>query len=97
MKFKPIKLWRELRRHKYKVLATLAIVLFFIVAKFWEKFRFIVGVITAAMGYLSLDRFAVLVGIIGTIVTVGSNVYWDKRKGEAYLKKMREKKGANEK
>ncbi|EPQ4686345.1 HP1 family phage holin [Enterobacter roggenkampii] len=48
--------------------------------RFWEWITYRVGLITAAMATLSLNEWAVLIGIGCTLVTCGVNWYYERRR-----------------
>nr|WP_185937817.1 HP1 family phage holin [Klebsiella pneumoniae] len=48
--------------------------------KFWDWFKYRVGIITAALAVLSLNEWAVIIGILCTVVTCLVNWYYERKK-----------------
>lgn len=67
-----------------RLVMALALALFISVAlgavKFWEWFKYRVGIITAAMAMLPLDKWAVIIGILCTVITCLVNWYYERKK-----------------
>ncbi|KAF1367471.1 HP1 family phage holin [Yokenella regensburgei] len=48
--------------------------------KFWDWIKYRIGIITAAMAVLSLDKWAVIIGIFCTVITCMVNWYYERKK-----------------
>lgn len=48
--------------------------------KFWEWFKYRIGIITAMLAMFSLNEWAVIVGIFCTVITCFVNWYYERKK-----------------
>lgn len=48
--------------------------------KFWDWFKYRIGIITAALAMLSLNEWAVIIGILCTVITCLVNWYYERKK-----------------
>ncbi|WP_376750208.1 phage holin [Atlantibacter hermannii] len=48
--------------------------------RLWEWIVYRIGLITAAMATLSLNEWAVLIGVICTVITCGVNWYYERKR-----------------
>ncbi|HEA1248926.1 HP1 family phage holin [Escherichia coli] len=48
--------------------------------KFWDWFKYRVGIITTALAVLSINEWAVIIGILCTVVTCLVNWYYERKK-----------------
>ncbi|BBR58948.1 HP1 family phage holin [Klebsiella sp. WP4-W18-ESBL-05] len=75
--------FNELLSQKRLIMALgLAVLISFVLGsmRFWEWFKYRVGIITAAMAMLSLDKWAVIIGILCTVITCLVNWYYERKK-----------------
>ncbi|NCB85931.1 MAG: holin [Gammaproteobacteria bacterium] len=49
-------------------------------ARIWEWITYRIGLITAAMGALSLNEWAVVIGVLCTLITCYVNWYYERKK-----------------
>lgn len=61
------------------ILSFLSVIALFTI-KFWDWIKYRIGIITAGMAVLSLDRWAVIIGILCTVVTCLVNWYYERKK-----------------
>lgn len=73
-------LYRTLKRHKIPVTFFLSALALILVSRFWDWFKYKIGVFTALMGLISLNQWAVIVGILCTIITCLVNWYYERKK-----------------
>jgi uncharacterized membrane protein len=75
--------FNELLNQKRLVLA-LAFALLISVAigavKFWDWFKYRIGIITAMLAMFSLNEWAVVIGILCTVITCLVNWYYERKK-----------------
>lgn len=69
-----------IKRHKIPILFILLAMAAVVVSKFWEWFKYKIGIFTALMGLISLNQWAVIVGILCTIITCLVNWYYERKK-----------------
>lgn len=75
--------FNELLSQKRLIMALgLAVLISFVLGsmRFWEWFKYRVGIITAAMAMLSLDKWAVIIRILCTVITCLVNWYYERKK-----------------
>lgn len=48
--------------------------------KFWDWFKYRIGIITAMLAMFSLNEWAVVIGILCTVITCPVNWYYERKK-----------------
>lgn len=79
-----------LKRQKIPILFIVLAMSAVLAAKFWEWFKYKIGIFTALMGLISLNQWAVIVGIACTIITCLVNWYYERKKYLLAKKKAEE-------
>lgn len=72
--------FKAMRRQKIPITFLVVAIIAVMLPRFWEWLRYKIGILTALMGMISLNQWAVIVGIVCTIIHCLSGIYFDHKK-----------------